>query len=86
MSGKVFINLISSKLLEELITSGNLGLPEGYVLAAGTHQDSLTWYYEALKAVLLTDAHRLLIVILIPLKILTVILCCQGKQFPYTSL
>jgi hypothetical protein len=68
MSGEVPNNLISPKLLEEIITSVNLGLPEGYELAAGTHPDSLLWYYQALQTVLFTDAHGLLIVILLPLK------------------
>jgi hypothetical protein len=68
MSGKVTINLISPKLLEEIITSVTLGLSEGYELAAGSHPDGLAWYYEALQTLLLTDAHELLIVILITLK------------------
>jgi hypothetical protein len=68
MLGKVPINLISPKLLGEIITSVTLGLPEGYELAAGTRTDSLTWYYQTLQTVLLTDAHGLLIVILIPVK------------------
>jgi hypothetical protein len=68
MSGKVPINLISPKLLGEIITSVTLGLPEGYELAAGTRPDSLTWYYQTLQTVLLTDAHGLLILILMSLK------------------
>jgi hypothetical protein len=68
MSRKVHINLISPKLVGEIVTNVTLGLPEGYELAAGTRPDSLTWYYQTLQTVLLTDAHGLLIVILIPLK------------------
>jgi hypothetical protein len=68
MSGKVRINLFSPKVLEGIITSVNLGLPEGYELAAGMHPDSLNWYYDTLQTSLLTDAHGSLIVILIPLK------------------
>jgi hypothetical protein len=68
LSGKVTINLISPKLPEEIITSVILGLLEGYELAAGTHPDSLIWYCQALQTVLFTDAHGLLIVILLPLK------------------
>jgi hypothetical protein len=68
MSGKVLINLLPPKVLEGIITSVTLGLPEGYELADGMHPDSLNWYYETLQTSLLTDAHGLMIVILIPLK------------------
>jgi hypothetical protein len=67
-NGSLPINLLSPKVLEGIITSDTLGLPEGYELAAGMHPDSLNWYYETSQTSLLTDAHGLMIVILIPLK------------------
>jgi hypothetical protein len=39
-SGMVLINLLSPKVLEGIITSVTLDIPDGYELAAGMHPES----------------------------------------------
>jgi hypothetical protein len=66
--GKVPLNLIGPKVLREMLKSVAMILPEGYELIAGVSPNNIFLYYEMIQAMMLVDAHRLNLVLYVPLK------------------
>ena len=67
VTGKLPSNLLSPDVLHYILTNVTLSLPEGLNLIVGSRYADFPWYYQNVKAALLTDVNSFLLVISFPL-------------------
>ena len=68
MSGKAPVNLITPRVLHNILKNVSLDLPVHHELIFGTRFDNINLYYQAIEVVLVGDTHHVKLILNVPLK------------------
>jgi hypothetical protein len=68
MIGKIPVNLITPRILQNIIKNVSLSLPDGYDLVAGSEFGQMKWYYELIQVNMMTSSRGFIMILSIPLK------------------
>jgi hypothetical protein len=63
MIGKIPVNLITPRVLQNIIKNVSLSLPDDYDLVAGSEFGQMTWYYELIQVNIMTSSRGFIMIL-----------------------